>query len=621
MDREQFEKEIQTIHGFVNSQLDDLNAFYDILDDQGEVQKRSLIELFLKESGITINDESRLATVSRLVNLQEESFVQILKKQGFSEAEIENLREKAYHWVAQFHLKSHEALLDFIESKQLLTPFYRTLLKGVHSVGKAMSLWHPEWQRHIIFTINKQLQHTYNDDDSAVYAMLESNALFDLGHNHERADRSYSVLKDNQGSFERLAYSQAFPKTLGEVIHALHVFRKTLETQEDPLFDQKDAYLSYIDALIEAFSESNPDQLVLRWADVDRKWMSITAPLQPGHPLEYYEDKYRMAVAPEWDLRLEEPGSNAGALLQDIHAQVRYYIEKINTPSFSPIYKSFQANLDRVQLYISKPVLYYGSEFNGLFSAQVVPNDEIVSKELGKKIFAFPNRVLNSLQAKPFLKLHAEIFEKSFQNQYKTLLFKQQALWFEVYRITTIGHEYGHILWMDEDTEMRMNSKGMFKNIEEFKATTGGLCAYFLREDQEALEAILIEHIKRSVGLIGWMEHNDALPYYCEALIHLCGLFESGVLTFQNEKLHVTLDQTTLPQIRQWYLETYARMIRDFYLPKQDAAGFLGDFAQKDSGHFLPVEPTLKAFVEYYWQRYQAIGQVIDEADSPKNWK
>jgi len=35
---------------------------------------------------------------------------------------------------------------------------------------------------------------------------------------------------------------------------------------------------------------------------------------------------------------------------------------------------------------LGKPMPIYGAEFNGLFSAQVVPNDEIVSAEFGKKI-------------------------------------------------------------------------------------------------------------------------------------------------------------------------------------------------------------------------------------------
>jgi hypothetical protein len=39
--------------------------------------------------------------------------------------------------------------------------------------------------------------------------------------------------------------------------------------------------------------------------------------------------------------------------------------------------------------------------------------------------------------------------------------------------VSTTGHEFGHTLWLDSDTEMRMNGTGNFKNVEEWKATTG----------------------------------------------------------------------------------------------------------------------------------------------------
>jgi len=47
--------------------------------------------------------------------------------------------------------------------------------------------------------------------------------------------------------------------------------------------------------------------LVEKWADVDRAWMKIQTPIQIGHPLEYYEDHFRKAVALEWDIRLTNP--------------------------------------------------------------------------------------------------------------------------------------------------------------------------------------------------------------------------------------------------------------------------------------------------------------------------
>ncbi|WXG60920.1 hypothetical protein VB002_05440 [Campylobacter concisus] len=59
-------------------------------------------------------------------------------------------------------------------------------------------------------------------------------------------------------------------------------------------------------------------------------------------------------------------------------------------------------------------MIYYAAELNGLFSAQVVPNDESVSAKCGKKIFAFVNHVYEGAKAKPFMKLGAEIFSREF---------------------------------------------------------------------------------------------------------------------------------------------------------------------------------------------------------------
>ena len=76
---------------------------------------------------------------------------------------------------------------------------------------------------------------------------------------------------------------------------------------EDEIYNQKWDYIAYIQSLIVAFSEDKTDELVNKWANVDRAWMKITTPIQIGHPLEYYEDHFRKAVALEWDIRLTNP--------------------------------------------------------------------------------------------------------------------------------------------------------------------------------------------------------------------------------------------------------------------------------------------------------------------------
>ncbi len=70
--------------------------------------------------------------------------------------------------------------------------------------------------------------------------------------------------------------------------------------------------------------------------------------------------------------------------------------------------------IDRTQLYIGKPMLFYGAEFNGLFSAQVVPNDEIVSAEFGTRRYSYADFVLESSRAKPIMQISVRFLWNDF---------------------------------------------------------------------------------------------------------------------------------------------------------------------------------------------------------------
>jgi hypothetical protein len=269
--------------------------------------------------------------------------------------------------------------------------------------------------------------------------------------------------------------------------------------------------------------------------------------------------------------------------------------------------KKNATQIDETQLYIGKPMLYYGAEFNGLFSAQVVPNDEQVSSELGKKIFAYADFVMEGQKAKPIMQLSVETMGLDFVKAKRALAERDPELWQEIYDASTIGHEFGHILWIDGDTESSMNEKGQFKNIEEFKATSGGLMAFFENEREELKKHMVDDLVSRAVGLMAWREVGEVLPYYCEGLIHLDILFGSGIITYDTE---IKIDYSKYDVMKERYQEVY-RALAQHYIDKKDASDYLEQYAQKSSGVYLPVDSDILTFVNSYYKRYKEIGQQV----------
>jgi hypothetical protein len=606
MNKQKFMTDLQTIYDELQLRQASLNKYYELLDDEkGHKRADEVVDAFLKLLDIPKDKDSVMAALTRIVNLREDALEQVLQKSGHTKDEIVVKKELAYGFVSTMHISRHESFIAWVDEKQLLTPFYRSLILGVHYVGIAMSIWQSHWTDHIINNVNLDLSNMFNGDDAKVFEMLQSESLLDKDENACVGDRCYSVLKKDDNKYKSIAYADAFPTEVTAVVVALEQLISLLNQNEDEIFGQKLEWIAYFTAIKEAFSHTKTNELIAKWAEVDRRWMAVTTPLQVGHPLEYYEDHYRKAVALEWDLRIVNPKLQKGSSTRNNIKLFAYEMAKeFGEEALHTMSKNL-LQVDETQLYIGQPILYYAAEFNGLFSAQVVPNDEQVSAELGKKIFAYADFVMESKKSKPIMKLSVETMGEKFVKKQRSLIENQAQLWQEIYDISTVGHEYGHILWIDSDTETKMNSTGQFKNIEEFKATSGGLMAFFANEKEELKNHIVDDLVSRAVGLMAWREVGEVLPYYCEGLIHLDILFTSGVVFYDGK---INIDYSKYDVMKNEYIKAYKNLAQT-YLDKIDANEYLKQYAIKNESIYLPKKEDIKSFVEDYYTKYKEIGQ------------
>ena len=589
----------------------ELNGLYAVVDEPNFI-----ISQMLEIANFKGTKSEKIAVLRRLVDLKVEPLENELNKQNISEEQILSIKTKMFEFVRVFYEARFQGLLMKIANENILDKFDLALLYGVHSVGLAINAWQPSWEKQILQTTNKAFEDRFSSMSEAIH-FIDKNKLYQLDGNL-KGDRSYGAVVQDSENFSFVPYAVAFKDKVLAVEQKFDMVIKQLEVLATN--DQHYAYIEYFKKLKSAFSHTDNDTTIMAWQEAERAWMKITSPIQVGHPLEYYEDAYTHAVALEWDIRLSDNTNFDEAkfkveILQSyekICAEIGIKDENLNF--------QVEQNIKRTQTYICVPMIYYGAELNGLFSAQVVPNDETVSSEYGKKIFAFVNHVYESAKSRPFMRLSSEIFDRKFLDFGRDILFRKPNVWKKVYEISTIGHEFGHILFIDTDTEKAMNSSGEFKFIEEYKATTGGLVNFFLHELNEYKMPVFHELIARAVGLIAWREVDEVRAYYCEGLMHLSLLFNSGVLKFDNEKLIVDFSDESYNSFKNICLQNYKNLAKH-YAKRENAGEFLAKFCQKDAKSYLPKDKQAREFVEYYYRLYKKIGNEIDESGEWEKWR
>lgn len=603
--------DFKRLNELVSAFKSELNGLYSAIDEPNFI-----ISQALQIAGLSENKSHKIAILRRIVDLKVEPLENELKKQGRGENQIERVKIAMFEFVRTFYEARFQGLLMKISEEKILDSFYLALLYGVNGVGLAMNAWQPIWEKKILQTTNKEFEAKFGSMREAI-KFIDENKLYQLD-GEAKADRSYGAVVKNGEILSFEPYATAFKDEVSCVAQKFDLLIDKLK--QLAVKNEHFLYIEYFQNLKAAFCNTNNEMTILAWQEAERAWMDIREPIQIGHPLEYYEDAYTHAVALEWDVRLS---TQSGFNEMEFKAQILQSFNQIcadiglkneNLSDF------VTKNINKTQTYICVPMLYYGAELNGLFSAQVVPNDETVSAQFGKKIFAFVDHVYENAKSRPFMRLSGEIFTREFLNYGREILFFKPQMWKKVYEISTIGHEFGHILFINRDTESAMNGGGEFKFIEEYKATTGGLVNFFLHELDEYKMPVFHELILRSVGLIAWREVDEVRAYYCEGLIHLSLLFASGVLKFDGQNLSLKFDNESYEAFKRICLQNY-RDLASHYAKKAIAGEFLSKFCDKDAKSYLPKDAQTRSFVLYYHKLYKEIGNEIDESGEWEKWK
>lgn len=607
-----FKNDLKIFYDYIQNQSDDIQKIYEIFDKSKEVNKNKYYKTLLSLcERIELQPEQSvlMALCDRIANLKEGPIIQVLKNHQKSNSEILVAKKLLLNFVSEFYSKKHFELVLRIKKEKLFNEFYQELFLGIHQVGLEMNNFFESWQDILIDGINKEIYSIYGD--KAFEILSSSIDKEKIKGKMICSDRSYSIPKKLGEKYISLPYASAFDIEIKGIVKNIEKLLSKLSKLQDDIFNKQQAYINYFSALKNAFSEKDDKLLIQRWQEVDIAWMDIDTPFQIGHPLEYYEDRYRHSVAPEWDLRVSNPDKILNNRVRDsVKNMFSNLAQKISAS------KSLQdfvcSSLEKVKVYNGLPGLYYGADMNGLFSAQVVPNDEFVSKRFGKKIFAFGDKIIQISRNKPKMKLGYEVFEKDFLEKAREIAFKNEKLWHLVYDITTNGHEFGHILWIEENTQREMNIDGEFKNIEEFKATCGGLVAFFNTPySEEEFDAVMSDTIRRAVGLMAWRGQEEVLPYYCEGLIHLYGCFESKVLSFDlDSPVKLKINESKYEDLKNWYIATY-ESLANHYIKKLPSYEWLRQYVIVDNKNYDSKNKHTHLFVEWYWDRYKQIGQEV----------
>ncbi|WP_267524987.1 invasion protein CiaB [Campylobacter sp. MG1] len=566
-------------------ELDIFNLYNLKLGDNNELAYD--IERLLDELSLQKNNENFYSCLMRILDLNTTLFINTCKKENIN---LNLAKDKSFKFTRNFWEKNQCRLLEDITP--CLDKFYVDLLNLVHKIGLVFNSIQPKWDKAI------EKNNEFFKSLENPYEFIKNNKLYYLDENDEIATRIYAIAINLDTKPELLPYSLYFEEEFKKIDEYFNEFFK--------LNHKNEAYIKYLKALQNALMSK---ELSLKpWQNAEIAWMGAKDFIQVGHFLEYYEDAFTHSVALEWDIRIDDNYDfNSESFVNKMKNSLNKAYKNANITNQNALNLSL-ANLDKIELHISKPILYYGAELNGLFSAQVVPNDEFVSANYGKKIFAFLDFVYKKTKSKPRTMLNQKVFDKAF-NDYNKSVLNDEFLWKKIYEISTIGHEAGHIFFIGSDTESLMNTNGVFKNIEEFKASAGGIYDFCNHFDEKYKKALLANITSRAVSLMAYKSTKEIEPYYCEGLIFLAILFKSKVLSFSDDTL-LSVDLEKFEDFQKEFLNVYNELAKT-YLKKENANNFLKDYAVLKDLEYISTNKDLVKLGDEYRKLYDEFANVL----------
>lgn len=546
-----------------------------------------IINNFLDELGFAKNEENFYSCLMRVLDFNTTLFINTCKKENI---DLNLAKDKIFVIVRNFWQEHQKKLLD--ELSYVLDNFYLDLFNLVHKIGLIFNSIQPKWDE----VINKNNEFFKSLENP--YDFIKNNKLYYLDEKGEIATRIYALAINLDTKPELKPYSEYFSDEFRKINEYFNEFFAKNHKNEP--------YIKYLKALQNALMSK---ELSLKpFQDAEIAWMGVKDFIQVGHFLEYYEDAFTHSVALEWDIRIDDSYNfNNENFVNKMKTSLNKIYEDSNVKCQSALNLSL-ANLNKIELHISKPAIYYGAELNGLFSAQVVPNDEFVSANYGKKIFAFLDFVYKKAKSKPKTMLNQKVFSKDY-NDYTQSVLDDEFLWKKIYEISTIGHEAGHIFFIDSDTESLMNKDGVFKNIEEFKASAGGIYDFLNNLDEKYQKPLLANITSRAISLMAYKSTKEIEPYYCEGLIFLEILFKSEVLKLGENTL-VEVDLNRFSEFANEFLKVYLNLAKT-YLNKENANNFLKNYVVLKDLEYISKNENIVKLSDEYRRLYDEYANVL----------